>query len=334
MNDVTENCVLSSRIRLARNIKKLPFPFLMTEKQALYDVILPMEKILKGKNMQIYLLKDINELNREMLIEKHLVSCDLVRNYNIAGLCLNDDLNISIMLNEEDHFRQQCILHGFNLDGAFEKINEIDALIMENMEIAYDEKLGFLTACPTNLGTAMRSSVMLFLPGLSISGRINKIVDLVQRLGLVVRGAFGESSQAIGYFYQISNQNSFGADEQQIISNLSENVMKICNFEKQARQDLFNRNNDALKDEIMFALNRLCYSEEISHSEFLNLFAKAKFGIDFDFFKINDKIAFDSLLEDCASAHIQVLNGRKLSKEEIDIERAKLLKNSFLKLLN
>lgn len=329
MNSVTNNCVLSSRIRLARNIRKLPFPSRMTEKQALYDVILPMEKILKGMEMRVYLLKDINELNQKMLIEKHLVSPDLVCNHDISGVCLNDDQNISIMLNEEDHFRLQCILNGFNLEGAFKKINQIDAVLMDKLDIAYDEKLGFLTSCPTNLGTAMRASIMMFLPGLTLTSRINKIIDTVQRLGIVVRGAYGESSTAVGYFYQISNQNSFGYSETQIISHINQTVLKICNMEKQARIDLYNSNPKAIKQEILEAVDELRTTTSISYEKFLRLYALAKLGIDFDFLEINDKIKFDDLLSECAPAQIQVMSGRRLTDEEIDFNRAQVLNNAF-----
>lgn len=332
MDSATENCVLSSRIRLARNIRKLPFPSRMTERQALFDVIMPVEKILKGMEMRVYLLKEINELNRQMLMEKHLISKDLVRNYDLSAVCLNDEQNISIMLNEEDHFRLQCILSGFNLSGAFKKINQIDAVLMDQLDIAYDDKLGFLTSCPTNLGTAMRASVMVFLPGLTLTSRLNKVIDTVQRLGVVVRGAYGESSQAVGFFYQISNQSSFGYTENQIISHINQTVEKVCNLEKQARIDLLNRDPDGLRDEILSARQEVLSCTEISHDNFLKLYALIKLGIDFDFLKINDKIEFDNLLDECSSSQIQVMSGRRLNEHEIQFERAKLLKDAFERL--
>lgn len=334
MSVITDNCVLSSRVRLARNIRNLPFPSRMTEKQALFDVIMPVEKILKGMEMQVYLLKEINELNRYMLMEKHLISKDLVKNHDLAAVCLNDDQSISIMLNEEDHFRLQCILGGFNLDGAFKKINQVDAVLMEKLDIAYDEKLGFLTSCPTNLGTAMRASVMMFLPGLTLTSRLNKVIDTVQRLGVVVRGAYGESSQAMGFLYQISNQSSFGYTENQIIAHINKTVEKICNLEKQARVDLLNRDPEGLREEILDAKAEILNCNEISHEKFLKLYALIKLGIDFDFLKINDKIGFDNLLDECASSQIQVMNGRRLNEHEVQFERAKLLKDAFLRLLD
>ncbi len=325
-----DNCVLSSRIRLARNIKGLPFPSRMTEKQALDEVVIPCQKILKGKEMQFFLLKNIAALNKEMLIEKHLVSKDLVHNSNLGALILNDDQTISIMLNEEDHFREQCILKGFKLLQAWETLNEIDALFMENLEIAYDKRLGFLTACPTNLGTAMRASIMLFLPGLTLTSRISKVIDTVNKLGIVVRGAYGESSNAECYFYQVSNSSSFGINEENIINNINDTVEKICNLEQKARQDLYMRNPDKLKSEILQAENILENSYSINHNTFLKMFAKVKLGISLGIIKIRNQQEFDDLIEDCAPAQLQILNGRVMSIEECDIERAKLL-NTFFK---
>ena len=329
MNDIIKNCVVSSRIRLARNIRKLPFPSGMTEKQALDEVIIPLEKILENQDMQFFLMKNILPINRQMLIEKHLISKDLVENFNIAGLALSDDQKISIMVNEEDHFREQCILKGFNLKNAWEQLNNIDALIMENLDIAYDSKLGFLTACPTNLGTAMRASIMMFLPGLSLCENINEVIKAVSDLGIVVRGSFGESSDADGYFYQLSNRSSFGRSEQEIIQNINDAVLKICELEHLARQEFWKKNPAELRNQIMRALGilRSCYS--ISHKEFLELFAKVKLGISLGFVNIKNEDMFNDLLEQCASGALQVMNKMMLPTEQIDIKRAELLVQTF-----
>ena len=329
MNNIINHCVISSRIRLARNIRTLPFPSRITEKQALDDVIIPLEKILKKQEMQFFLMKNILPINRLMLIEKHLISKDLAANSNIGGLVLSDDQSISIMVNEEDHFREQCILKGFKLEKAWEKLNNIDALIMENLDIAYDSKLGFLTACPTNLGTAMRASIMLFLPGLSISGGINDVIKAVADLGLVVRGGFGESSNADGYFYQLSNRSSFGRSEQEIIENINDAVLKICELEQLSRQELWRKNTDKVRNQIMRALGVLksCYS--ITHKEFLELYAMVKLGIGLGVVNIKNLEVFDDLLEQCASGALQVMNKAVLPEEQINVKRAELLVQTF-----
>ena len=240
MTDV-DKTVISTRVRLARNLEGYPFPsHLKDEKQAKEIIRLVTSGLSRLDDFRLYYMDGISEAEALSLKENHLISPNLIKNKRYSAALINREDSVSIMINEEDHLREQCIVKGLDLKLAYETMSEIDNRISNSMKFAYDEQLGFLTACPTNLGTGLRASVMVFLPALSINGLMPKVIKSLSRLGLTVRGIYGEGSQAEGYVYQISNEVTLGLSEGFIISQVQEVVEKVCALEEAERANLKN----------------------------------------------------------------------------------------------
>ena len=232
MTDV-DKTVISTRVRLARNLEGYPFPsHLKDEKQAKEIIRLVTSGLSRLDDFRLYYMDGISEAEALSLKENHLISPNLIKNKRYSAALINREDSVSIMINEEDHLREHCIVKGLDLKLAYETMSEIDNRISNSMKFAYDEQLGFLTACPTNLGTGLRASVMVFLPALSINGLMPKVIKSLSRLGLTVRGIYGEGSQAEGYVYQISNEVTLGLSEGFIISQVQEVVEKVCALEE------------------------------------------------------------------------------------------------------
>ena len=228
--------VVSTRIRLARNVEGYPFPsHLKNEKQAKDVIRLVTSGLARLDEFKIYYMDNLSEAEALSLKENHLISPNIITKRGAAAL-INREESVSIMINEEDHLREQCIVKGLDLQLAYETMSEIDGRISRSMKFAYDEQLGFLTACPTNLGTGLRASVMLFLPALTINGLMPRVIKAVARLGLTVRGIYGEGSRAEGYIYQISNEVTLGVTEEEIIQQVEETVKKVCDLETAERE--------------------------------------------------------------------------------------------------
>lgn len=247
-----EGIVLTSRIRLARNINGIPFPHLM-DKETAEKVIDDIKSSILDSNsaisrdFDVIKLSEINQNQMLSMVEKHLISNDLINNRDISAVMVNKDNNVSIMINEEDHIRLQVIYPGFKLKEAFDMASKIDDLIEERITYAYDTKLGYLTSCPTNVGTGLRASVMLHLPALTMTKNINNIITTINQVGLTIRGLYGEGSNALGNVYQISNQITLGLSEEEIINNLIAVTKKIVEKEKKAREILLENNQLNLK---------------------------------------------------------------------------------------
>ena len=227
MDSRVDDVVVSTRIRFARNVKGLPFPKRLSGQEEIYSVLMKgvkeaCDELFKTK---FYKMCDIDELLAQSYVEKHLISNDLVKNVNFGALAVNEDEDISVMINEEDHIREQCVTEGFDLDGAYKKLLRVDEKIAEKLDIAFDPKFGYLTACPTNLGAAMRASVMVFLPALTLTKKINTLINDLQRLDFTTRGVYGEGSGAQGFMYQISNQATVGKSEEDIIKLVKKTIL-------------------------------------------------------------------------------------------------------------
>lgn len=330
MNKHLDTVVVSSRIRLARNFENVPFPNKISGADAFALVMKSsFDTIEKLGDYKIYTLEALPPLSRQVLFEKHLISKNLLEEPNLSAVVLRSDEKISVMINEEDHIRMQCILDGFKLDEAYEEINYVDDAILKNNNIAYDEKLGFLTACPTNLGTGMRASVMLFLPALSMLGKIDELVEVVHKFGLTVRGATGEGSTADGYLFQISNQVSLGQSEQKIIEKVKNTVLKICDIEINARSELMLRDASLIKNECMRAFGILSSSYTISSKEFNSLYAKLKLGVCLDILKCKDYETLKTIEKIVQPATLIEVSGKDLDNDERDIFRAEYLRKTL-----
>jgi len=292
---------ISTRIRIARNFKDMPFPNKGSNKH-LENVCLEVCKAVINSNSYIsnefdYIyIANLNDIEKEKLIEKHLISPNLAVKQSGAGALINKSEQISIMINEEDHIRIQCILPGLSLEDAYDMADKIDDLLEENITYAFDDKLGYLTSCPTNLGTGVRMSAMLHLPALALTNNIASVLKTAGRYGLTIRGIYGEGTQSMGDLYQISNQNSLGMTEQEILLNVKAVTKGVIKRERELRRMLFENNNPAIKDKIMRSYGVLMYAEKIDINEAMQLLSIIRLGADtgllkeVDIKKINDLI--------------------------------------------
>lgn len=282
--------VLTSRIRLARNIDGVPFPQKLNQDEANKVIKDVADSVLNSNSaiaheFRLIKLRELKPLERLSMVEKHLISMDIVNEYQRGAVLLNREENVSIMINEEDHIRLQVIYPGFKVKDAYDYANKLDDLIEEKVQYAYDAKLGYLTSCPTNVGTGIRASVMLHLPALTLTKNINNVFNTVVQVGMTMRGIYGEGSNAMGNIYQISNQVTLGLTEDEIINNLIAVTKKIIDQEIKTREMLFEKQAAEIEDDIYRSLGLLKYSRMLSTQECLNLMSKVRLGIEMGIIK-------------------------------------------------
>lgn len=329
--------VITSRVRLARNVDGLPYPYKLNDDRALLVAKKVYESLEKKRNSEnetesydykdndynLYRVESISDIDGGVLREKHLISSDLLENKKYGAAIINESETVSVMIGEEDHIREQCILQGFNLPEAYKRVNAVDDEISKNVKFAYDPKLGYLTSCPTNIGTGMRASAMMFLPGLSITRNLEKCVGAVARLNMTIRGVYGEGSDAEGYLYQISNQKTLGVSEQEILASVQASIGHIADAELRARKDLFESKGVELRDRIMRSYGVLSNAYTLETKEFMELLAMVKLGAYYEFIKVSDLQRLEKLVTDGQPANILNLSGKKqLDAQSRDIFRA------------
>lgn len=315
---------VSTRIRLARNIEGYPFPsHLKSDRQANDVIRLVTSGLARYTDFKIYYLNEISEEEALSLKENHLISPNLIKNSRRSAALINSEGSISVMINEEDHLREQCIVKGLDLRLAYDTMSEIDSHISNSMKFAYDEQFGYLTACPTNLGTGLRASVMLFLPALTINGMMPRVIKSVSRMGLTVRGIYGEGSRAEGYVYQISNEVTLGVTEEQILNEVEEIVEKVCKLELAHRDELKN-GPEALdiRDECMRAYGILTNCAKLSTEELVRYAACVKLGACLGYIPLNDVTLIDELLVKMRPSNVNAAASKELTPVERDVYRA------------
>lgn len=334
MDRLSDGTVVSTRIRLARNLEGYPFPsHLKNEKQAKEIIRLVSCALARLDEFSLYYMDAISGEQAVSLMENHLISPKLIKNKHLSAALINTEESVSIMINEEDHLREQCIVKGLDLRFAYETMSEIDSRIAGSMKFAYDEQFGFLTACPTNLGTGLRASVMQFLPALTINGVMPKLIRSISRLGLTVRGVYGEGSDAEGYKYQISNEVTLGVTEEEILNQVEEVVKKVCELEAAERRTLLNGPNAIeVQDECLRAYGILTNCAKISAREFIKLTAKVKLGACLGFIDIPDVSLIDDLVVKLSPSNIAATASQQFTALERDIYRAKCCKKEFEKM--
>ncbi|WP_425059771.1 Protein-arginine kinase [Sporomusa carbonis] len=325
--------VLSSRVRLARNLRGQPFPG-RAAAASLNEVVAELKEVsdeLQADDGHEYAFVELDQLAplvRYVMVEKHIISPNHAAEPEHRALIVRDDAGVSIMINEEDHLRLQCLQSGLNLTDALAKANAIDDIIEAKHDLAYEEHLGYLTSCPTNLGTGLRASVMIHLPALVLTKQIGRIVAVTTQLGLAVRGLYGEGTEAAGNIFQISNQVTLGHNEQDIINNLSDVVKQVVDKERTARQLLASDSKDALADRVWRAFGVLKYAQSVSAHEALALLSEVRLGIDL---KIIDEAlpeVFNELLVTTRPNYLQRLAGNTvLSQLASNKLRAKIIRN-------
>ncbi len=277
-NAPESDVVVSTRIRLARNLAQVPFPTRITEAEDVEKVHeLAKSSLLKSPEFKYFRLSDMTEISRRALIEKNIISSDLARN-SLGGLIANGDESLSVMIMEEDHYRIQSLRSGLALKAAYGEADQLDNMLSEGVDYAYDENFGFLTSCPTNVGTGLRASLMLHLPALTAAKGMPRIISMVSKIGMTVRGAFGEGSAASGAFYQISNQITLGVSEKEILSRLLSTVSKVIDFERSTRKELYKSLGVTLEDRVWRAVGVLRNARRMSDSEAQKLISDVAFG--------------------------------------------------------
>ncbi|ATH61055.1 MULTISPECIES: protein arginine kinase [Staphylococcus] len=286
MRDEEESpIVMSSRLRLARNLENHVHPLMFPSEQDGYRVINEVQDALP--DMFIQRLDTLDQQSKYKLVAKHLISPELIKQPASAVL-LNDDESLSVMVNEEDHIRIQAMGNDLSLQTLYDKASSIDDTLDSELDVSFDETLGYLTTCPTNIGTGMRASVMLHLPGLTIMKRMNRIAQTINRFGFTIRGIYGEGSQVYGHIYQISNQLTLGKTEEEIIESLTEVVQQIINEEMQIRERLSKHNEIETLDRVYRSLGILKYSRLISMEEASFRLSEVKLGIDLGYIDLED----------------------------------------------
>jgi len=324
---VKNDIFISSRTRLARNIDS--FPFFLKDDRALsltktvYAILRQMDKF------EIYKMSDFDDITAFAIMERHLISADLIKNKKFGAVIVGDDEAVSIMLNEEDHIREQCIFKGLNLKESYDRLKFIDRALSKELKFAYHKNYGYLTSCLTNLGTGLRASVMMFLPALALTKNIDDCLKNVTRAGMVVRGVYGEGSEPAGFIYQISNSRSLGITEHEIIESVDLAARSLAKAEQAARDMLIEKDFSYMRDKILRSYGILSHSYILPYNEFLSLIAFIKLGIYYGFLNIKDADILNDLIEQMGPASLGVEIASKKLNIDKDIMRAMQTIKSF-----
>lgn len=298
------NVVMTTRIRLARNLAGFPFPSKMNDHHAA-EILYLVEQGLKKIDTDAYARYDVGKLKSieaSLLQEQYLISAELSKRTESGAAFVSSDKTVSIMVNEEDHLREQYICKGFELLNAYERLSALDDGLSSVLDFAFDETLGYLTACPSNLGTGMRASVMMFLPGLTWNGEIKNVFHAWKSNGMTIRGSFGEGSEAEGYLYQVSNERTLGWSEKEILEKVSNFTMTLCDQELRAREQMLKTVETETRDRCLRSYGALCNCALLDLSEFLRKIADVRLGLALGFLKAESEAAFDEFMDDMRPA--------------------------------
>ena len=325
--------VISSRIRLARNVEGIPFSP-RAEKAELKNIFELSRQVIKKdslfKDSKLLLLDELTPLESQFLVEKHLISIYHAKEKRLyRGCVFNQKETLSIMINEEDHFRIQYLLSGLQLNNIWKLINEIDNKIEKKVTYAFSEKEGYLTSCPTNVGTGMRASIMLHLPALAIVNSINDIIKAISKIGYVVRGFYGEGTEVMGNLFQVSNQITLGLSEEEIIDNLEKVNQQIINKEKKIRRDLLSNSKSQLEDQAWRAYGILSGARIISSAEAMELLSKLRFGVELGIISHPNLGTLNKLMLLIQPAYLQMLACKDLDPFSRDLQRAILIRDKI-----
>ncbi len=327
--------VISSRVRLARNLAKFPFPHLLNPEkgekfiQLFNEVWRKISPEMQG--MTLLMFDQLSNLDRQILVEKHLISPNHAKNNSAySGVLVNDDGSLAIMINEEDHLRIQCFLPGLQLEESLDRAQQIDDALEGELSLAFDERRGYLTACPTNTGTGMRASVMLHLPAFVVSGQLNFLFQNISQLGMTVRGLYGEGTEVVGNLFQMSNQITLGQTEEDIRSKLTSVTGQIVEQERAMRQRIQSDMPYQLEDRVGRAYGILTNARVITSNEAMNMLSDLRLGVDLGIIKDIDVFALNQLLVAIRPAHLQKKAGSEMEAFARDIKRAGVIKEKLI----
>ena len=326
--------VISSRVRLARNLAE--FPFISRASQAdraeiektLCDRVL---EIQESGELEYVSVNDLKVIDRQFLVERQLISREHAESEGARGVAIARNEQVSLMVNEEDHLRIQVMHSGLDLEGAWQQIDRLDSLLADVLSFAYHPKLGFLTACPTNVGTGVRVSVMLHLPALVITRQIDKVFRSLQKISLAVRGLYGEGSQAMGDFYQISNQITLGKSEIELVRQVGDIVPVLIDYERRARDFLVRESHENLHDKVSRAYGILRTAQTTSSEETMHLLSSVRMGVNLGLIDDLQIPLLNELFIHTQPAHLQKLRGMELDTADRNIERARYLRRHLNK---
>jgi len=324
--------VITSRVRLARNLRGYPFPGWAGKDdrgEIMAEVRPVLEEIAEMKDSFSEEMTKLTAIEKQVLVERHLISREHAAKGPGCATVMNRKQSISIMVNEEDHLRMQAIRPGLQLLSAYRSLDTIDTELENILPYAFDEKYGYLTACPTNLGTGMRASAMLHLPGLVLSEQINQAIQGANKIGLAVRGLYGEGTEALANLFQISNQTTLGTSEEEVIAHLGRVIDQMIENEKNARLKMLEDRPMMIRDQVGRAFATLKYSHIISSKESLNLLSMIRLGCDLGFFGEDEQESINVLLTEIQPAHLQISAKKKLTPEERDGLRSEIIRTSL-----
>src|SRR3954463_9703589 len=324
-----DRIVMSSRVRLARNIKDAAFPgwAKKPERIRVLEMIRPaIEGLPEMKSSFSETMDSLSSLDKNILVERHLISREHAAKSGGSGLVLNREETLCFMINEEDHLRMQALRPGLQLRQAYAAIDQADSALEKKLDYAFNVDLGYLTACPTNIGTGIRVSAMLHLPGLVLAEQINPIIQSVNKLGLAVRGLYGEGTEALGNVFQVSNQMTLGESESGIVERLEKVLSQIIEHEENARGSLLEKKPKMVFNHIGRAYGILANAHSISSKETMNLLSLMRLGVDLGLFPGVDRALVDELFILTQPAHLQKQHSEKLSAEERDLLRADMVR--------
>ncbi|MFH0877116.1 MAG: protein arginine kinase [Candidatus Omnitrophota bacterium] len=325
--------VISSRIRLARNLAQISFPHWAKKEECEEALCLVKEAFDKTEAIKdgLYLRLDaIDSVDKQFLVERHLMSNEHAIRSNQKALLVNPDENIAIMVNEEDHLRIQVMESGFDLDETWKVVNALDNRLSELLSFAFKKDWGYLTACPTNTGTGLRGSIMLHLPALVMTRQINRVLEAIAKLSFTTRGLYGEGTQATGNFFQISNQVSLGQKEEEILGNIKGVIKQIIEQEEKGREALLGEHREMLEDRVWRSYGTLKSAHIITSNETVELLSMLRLGNDIGIVKDVERSLINDLFILTQPAHLQKLENKKLSANERDIKRAQIIRERLV----
>ena len=329
--------VISSRVRLARNLRMVPFPHLLDDKKG--KELINMIKTAWEKSddpvlraMEMVDLDQLDMLERQILVEKHLISPGYIQEkLAIKALLLNNDGSISLMINEEDHLRIQCLLPGLQVQESYKLAQNIDDKLEEHLDYAFDDRRGYLTSCPTNVGTGARISVMLHLPAITVTGQVSGIFANLGQLGMTVRGLYGEGTQFVGNIYQLSNQVTLGQSEEDICNNIWVLTKQVVEQERLMREKLKKEMKQQLEDRVYRAYGTLSNARLMNSNEALSLLSELRLGVDMGIIDSIKVFSLNELIVAIRPAHLQKKAVKEMGASERDFRRAEVIREKLLR---
>lgn len=326
---VDNSIVVTSRIRLARNLHNVAFPGWARKKErvkAHAQIRSAVDELDVMKKGFAHEFCELDQLQKQVLVERHLISREQAARNDGASAVIDRRQRLSLMVNEEDHLRMQSIFAGMDLQRAYKILAKVDSELEAKLPFAFDSKLGYLTACPTNLGTGMRASAMLHLPALVLSNQITQVLQAVSKIGLAVRGLYGEGTESLGHLFQISNQSTLGETEEEIINRLDRVLAQVTNHERNAREKLLEEQQMFVADKVGRGYGLLKNAQLIDSKEAFNEISLLRLGASLGFFDKKVMAHCDAWLMDIQPAHLQLHAKKELDADERDIIRAEILR--------